>query len=261
MSKLKLSLAPVLLTLSAPVIAISNIEDERPGFPDESWHGVIELGIDGKTGNQEEESYSAATRLTYRKENNIVLGILQREYGKTNGIKDTNDSFVHGRWTHMLNDKWASEGFAQWEENEFDNLKSRALLGGGMRYVVAEQEDIFSLSLGIGGFREREILDLGTYEDKTWLWRVNSFAVYKHRLNEQIVLSATAYYQPNTQDFDDYRVLMETALSVKLTDALDLKIQYHVMHDSQPAKNPDAVPPIDNHETNTTYTTTLVYSF
>lgn len=251
----------VLLTLSIPVWAISNIESERPGLPEEGWSGHVELGIDGKTGNKREETYSAAAKATNRQNNNIYLGIIEREYGTTRNIKDTDDSFIHGRWIHLLNEKWATEGFAQWEEDEFDNLISRSLVGGGARYVVAADEKIFSLSVGLGGFREREVLNLGTYKEKTWLWRINSFAVYKHRLNNQIVISATAYFQPSTDDFGDFRSLMDAALSVKLTDTLDLKIHYKVTHDSEPAKNLDADPPIDNHETNTEYKTTLVYNF
>jgi len=257
----KLLQALALLLLSAQVCAISNIESERPSLPDEGWTGHVELGIDGKTGNKREETYSGAAKLTNRQGNNIYLGIVEREYGTTRDIKDTDDSFLHGRWIHILSDKWAAEGFAQWEEDEFDNLVSRSLVGGGGRYVIAADDKIFSLAVGFGGFREREVLDLGTYEDKTWLWRVNTFAVYKHRLNDQIVISATAYYQPSTDDFGDFRTLMDAALSVKLTDTLDLKVHYKVTHDSEPAKNLDADPPIDNYETNTEYQTTLVYNF
>lgn len=31
---------------------------------------------------------------------------------------------------HLLDDRWAVEGFAQWEKDEFDNLTSRTLAGG-----------------------------------------------------------------------------------------------------------------------------------
>ena len=90
---------------------------------------------------------------------------------------------------------------------------------------------------------------------------MNSFAVYKHQLNDNIFISATFYYQPNTRDFTDYRTYMTSALLVKLTDTLDLKLQYQMTRDSQPAKNLEATPPIDNHEVNTNYQTSLVYRF
>jgi putative salt-induced outer membrane protein YdiY len=251
----------ILLFLSSQALAISNIESERPGLPDQGWNGHIEFSVDGKTGNKREETYTGAAKVTWRKNNDILLGIVERGYGTTRNVKDTDESFVHTRWIHVLNPSWATEAFAQWEEDEFDNLISRTLAGGGGRYVVAQEQDIFSLSVGLGGFREREKLDLGTYDETNWTWRINSFYAYKHRLNDQVVITSTAYYQPSTDDFGNFRVLFDAALSVKLTDTLNLKVNYKVTHDSEPASNPDATPPIDNHETNTEYATSLVYNF
>lgn len=252
-----------LATLAASFNAhsISNIEDSRPGLPTEGWSGHVELGFDGKTGNKEEEHYNAAAKVISRHDDNIYLGIFDRKYGTTSGVTDDDDSFIHGRWTHLLNTKWAAEGFVQWEENIFDNLKSRSLIGSNMRYIVAEGKEVFSLTVGLGGFLESEVLDLETYEEKSKLWRINSFAVYKHRINDQIGLSATLYYQPQTTNFSDYRGYMTSALSVKLTETLDLKLQYEINIDSVPAKNLAATPAIDNSEVNTRYQTSLVYRF
>lgn len=249
------------LVISINTHSISNIEDSRPGLPNEGWSGHVELGFDGKTGNKTEEHYSAASKLISRHGDNIYLGIFDRQYGTTNGVTDDDDSFVHGRWTHLLNTKWAVEGFVQWEENVFDNLKSRSLIGSNIRHIIAEGDKVFSLTLGLGGFIEREVLDLDTYEKESKLWRINSFAVYKHRINDQVGISATLYYQPQTTDFSDYRGYMTSALAVKLTETLDLKLQYDVNLDSQPAKNLDATPEIDNNKINTSYKTSLVYRF
>lgn len=252
----------VLLAVGAPSVwAISNIESERPGLPKEGWSGQVEFGIDGETGNSEEENYLFGAKVVRRAGDNIYLGLLSKEYGKTRDIKDTDESFAHARWIHIVNAQWAYEFFVQAEDDAFDNLQSRILAGGGARYVVAENDDVFSLALGFGGFREREVLDLGTYEQKTWLWRLNSFAVYKHRLNDQLNFSSTVYYQPSTSDASDFRSLVTAALLVKLTDALNLKVEYELAYDSEPAKNLDAVPVIDKHKTNAQYKTTLVYQF
>lgn len=257
----KIVLTTLALLFSTQTMAISNIESERPGLPDEGWSGHVEIGLHGKTGNSREETYTGAAKATYRKSSNILLGIVEREYGTTRDIKDTDESFVHGRWIHVITPRWAAEGFVQWEENEFDNLISRSLVGGGGRYVIAQDEKVFDWSVGLGAFREREELDLGTYEETNWNWRINTFTVYKHRLSEHIVFSATAYFQPIADDFGDFRTLLDAALSVRLTDQLDLKVHYKVEHDSEPARNLDADPPIDNYETNTEYKTSLVYNF
>jgi len=64
---------------------------------------------------------------------------------------------------------------------------------------------------------------------------------------------STTYYQPAVDDFGDYRLLEDAALSVKMTDSLSLKVSLNLAHDSQP--------PQDVKKTDTTYSTGIEYSF
>jgi len=249
------------MAFTSHAVAISNIESERPGLPEEGWSGHVELSLSGENGNSKEEDHTLAAKVTKRVENNIYLGIFETAYGSSNNVKDTNESFAHSRWIHVLDERWATEGFVQWEEDEFDHLISRSLVGGGSRYVVSQDADLYSLSVGLGAFREREIVDLETYEKTTWAWRMNTFTVYQHRLNDQVVMSSTIYYQPKLNDVSDFRVLLDAGLSVKINERLDLKVHFKGTHDSQPERNPDADPPIYLKKTNTEYVTSLVYNF
>lgn len=244
-----------------PSWAISNIVGENPGLPEQGLGGLILLGLNGKTGNQEELNYTGSAKVNWRENNTIILGIVERNYGKALQIKNTDDSFAHGRWRRVLSPTWAAETFVQWQENEFSNLTSRVLLGGGGRYLLPSEDESISLAVGFGGFREREKLDLQTYQEVEQVWRLNSFYAYQHQLNPQVVLSSSAYFQPELNDWDDIRVLFNLGLTVKLTQTLDLQLAYKASHNSQPAQNLDAVPVIDNDKTNTEYSTSLVYSF
>lgn len=257
---LRLALLSSLFILS-PAWAISNIASQNPGLPEEGLSGLLLVGLDGKTGNQKEQDFQASAKLIWRESNDIFLGIAERNYGKTRELKDTDDAFLHGRWTHLLTPAWAAETFTQWEENEFNNLNSRVLFGGGGRYFVAEEKNTYSLSVGLGGFREKEKLDLQTYQETTRTWRINTFYAYQHQVNPQVLVASTAYFQPEVDNWEDLRILFDLALTVKLTETLDLQVAYEVSHDSEPAQNFEASPPINNHKTNTEYSTSLIYNF
>ncbi len=251
----------VLLCGSSISWAISNIENQRPGPPKEGFSGAVELNFAGKTGDKEEKDYGVASKLTYRKSDNQFLIIASGEYGSTRNIKDSDEAFVHTRWSHRLSPQIASEAFLQWEEDEFSNLASRTLAGGGARFVVASEVDTFSLALGIGAFYEREKMDLVSYEDESEQWRVNAYASYTHVLNDKTTLASTVYVQPSAENSSDLRALTTFSLTVKMTGALALKVGYQAKHDSEPAQNLNATPPIDNSKTNTEYNTSLVYRF
>jgi putative salt-induced outer membrane protein YdiY len=249
------------LLACAPAFAITNIENERPGPPEEGWSGQVELGLSGKSGNVEKEHYHGAAKVTWHRADLTSFAIAQRTYGETFGLTDTDETFLHLRGIKQVSERMAAEVFAQWQQDEFDNLKSRTLAGGGGRLDLLSQPEVVTLSLGLGAFREREELDLGTYNDVSWAWRVNSYANYRHQINPQLRLISTLYYQPEVSDFNDYRVLFEAGVAVAVSERLSLNVTYSLTHNSTPAVNLAATPPITKAETNTGYTTSLVYNF
>ena len=242
-------------------LAISNIENERPNLPENGFSGQLKLGFNGKTGNQEEQKTEAGAKIIYRDDAEIFMALVGRELGSKLSVTNTDNSFLHTRWTHLLSDRWALESFAQLEKDQFDNLTSRILAGGGGRYVVSQEKDIYAFALGLGAFKEYEKLNLVDHEEANDLWRVNSYYSYKYQINEQVSLVNTTYYQPSTTDFGDYRVLFDLGIGVKLTNSLQIKLNYKLTYDSQPAQNLNVNPVIDNFKTNTEYKTSLAYSF
>lgn len=253
--------ATVCFLTVAPCWAISNIESQRPGELKEGVSGQLSVGLSGKTGDKREEDYTFNARLNYRQTNDLFFLIGSHEYGSTRTIKDTDESFIHGRWIHNFNQKWAGEAFTQWEEDQFANLESRTLLGGGARYLAAHKEGVYALAIGLGAFHEAETLDLSTYQQNTDTLRINAYYSYSHQLNANTSIASTTYLQPSSDNFDDLRALFTFSLNVKMTNSLTLSIGYQAKHDSLPAKNLDADPIIDNSKTNTEYSTSLTYQF
>jgi putative salt-induced outer membrane protein YdiY len=243
------------------VWAISNIENERPSLPEQGLSGSLKLGYDGKTGNQAQKTQEFGSKLVYRDDADIYIAIINREYGSKHEIKTTDNSFLHGRWVHLLNNQWALEGFAQWEKDEFDNLNSRVLAGAGGRYTIAQEADVYSFALGFGGFREHEKVDLVDHEEINHLWRVNTYYSYKYQINNQLSLVNTTYYQPSVKSPEDYRVLFDLGVNVKVSKRFALTFNYKLSHDSQPAENVNVDPIIQNHATNSEYKTALTYHF
>ena len=129
----KLVASCFLLGAATSAVAISNIETERPNLPEQGLDVSVKLGLDGKTGNDEEQDYDGAVKAVYRIHDEVLLFLVDGEYGTTRDVKDTDNTFVHGRWMHIFTPRWSLEGLLQWEQDEFDNLKSRTLMGDYLR--------------------------------------------------------------------------------------------------------------------------------
>jgi putative salt-induced outer membrane protein YdiY len=255
------SLGALVLFSAQSSWAISNVEADKPRLPNEGFSGAVGLSAEGKKGNQEKQAFSGSSRLNFRQEDTLLLLLLAQDYGSKNKVRDDRSQFAHLRWTNLLTEKLATEVFTQWETEEFDYLKSRKLAGAGLRYFVGYKPDAYLCALGLGAFKEREVNDLITYIDEQNLSRINAYYSLKLQINNQLSLVNTIYAQPNIDDFSDYRVLFDLTLSSKITDYLAFSLAYRLRHDSQPAQNLAATPPIMNHSSNMEYKSGLTYSF
>lgn len=241
--------------------AISNIESQRPGPPPEGWSGQLEFTASGKSGNVEEDRYALGARLTHKAGANTAFAIVEASEAESLGTRTANDAFVHTRFMHQQSELVTWEGFLQWQENEFSNLLSRYLAGGGARLDIFSDPETYTLAVGIGTFREWEETDLRTFNRSTNTWRINNYWSYRQQLNEQVNWYTTVYYQPSVDDMDNYRVLFDAGLTVRLTGALQLRVSYNLNHNSHPPRNLEADPVVDRAKTNTQYSTTFLYEF
>lgn len=241
---------------SATAHAIVNVEDMRIGAPRPGFSGQLNVAISGKSGNTDKAETQLDTHLRWHREQVTNLLIASYDYAETNAVRDTNNTLLHARHVRQTSARRAWELFAQWEENQFARLSFRGLLGAGTRLTLRESPERLSLHLGIGAFYAEQKLEKepGLSDDgRENFWRANFYLAYKHRLNEQVSLQSTTYYQPKLADGADFRALEQAALTVKMTDKLSLRLAVNIAHDSRP---PETVK-----RTDLSYTTGLSYDF
>lgn len=242
--------------LSLPACAIVNVEQAIIGRPTEGMHTTIDVLFSGTNGNTDKSSSKVDLLTLWQHEAHTEFLQLQYAYGKSRGLVDTDRAFAHLRHRTAITPGWAVEGFAQVGRDPFSRLTQRALLGGGVRWVLYEVDQKSAGYLGLGAFHEQESLSskLGTSDAiRSVLWRANSYLVLKRQLNEQVRLYSTTYYQPAISDSADFRLLEQASVLVKLDQHLELKLSLDIAFDSRP---PQTV-----HKRDMFYSTGLEYSF
>jgi len=223
--------------LSSSANAIVNVEQAIIGQPSEGVHTSLDLLVNGSSGNSNTSSSKANFLTLWQHDRYTDFLQLEYVYGKSNGQVDLDRAFAHLRHRTAISTSWAVEGFAQVGRDPFARLTKRTLLGGGMRWVMFEEEKISAGYLGFGAFYEQEILSdsLGTSDPNTSdLWRGNTYLVLKRQMNEQVRLYSTTYYQPAFSDIADYRIYEQASMLVKMADNLDLKLNLDITFDSKP---------------------------
>ena len=219
--------------------AIVSMEDLHTGKPKEGFTGNIQLSMSSTVGNVDKQDYSLGSRLQWHENISTSYVLLNGAYGEVEGVKNTENTFLHARHVRQFRPKLAAEGYIQQETNKFARIDYRRLLGGGLRFTVFEQEETGNAYLGLGAYYSQQKISAGEDDAGTdSQWRASSYLILKYQATENTVLASTTYYQPAFGDMSDYRALQEAAVRVRMSERLSLILSANVRYDSEP---PDGV--------------------
>ena len=154
----------------------------------------------------------------------------EKEDSKKNSIK--NKGFSHLRFTKNLGGKFYFELFTQFGFNDFLLMKERMLYGSGFRYKVLSQK-IFSGYLGVGVMQEDEKYNLDSNFNMNLLRSTNYFS-WKIQFNDNSSFNNTAYYQFDTKNSSDKRLLYDGDLNIALNEKLAFTLTLNYRFDSEP---------------------------
>ena len=134
--------------------------------------------------------------------------------------------------TKNMSDKFFIEVFTQYGFNDFLLMNERRLYGSGIRYRILNRE-ILSGYVGVGAMHEEEIYNLGSDFNMNLL-RSTNYLSWKIRFNETSSLQNTAYYQFDTKNTSDRRILYDGDLNIALNNKLVFTLSLNFRYDSEP---------------------------
>ena len=244
------------LLLTSLLTGQVNTEAMRRADSSLGWHSNLSADVGLIAGNSNLVDLKGGLRFDYLAPSGHVFLVSQYQRGLQDTALFINKGFVHLRGVRNLRAGRALEGFVQQEFNEFINLRSRSLVGGGLRLEFGRPADstagTLGLNLGIGLMWEREALT-GDPKEVVTLLRSTNYVVVRWAVDDRLALSSTAYFQVDTGSLSDYRIIWDGGLSITVYRRLALNLKVNMRYDSEP---PGIIKPYDIEMTNG-----LSYSF
>ncbi len=242
------------LLANSQVHAIVSMEGLHTGSPEEGFSGNVELSLSNTSGNTDKEDHALGARLQWHQGKVTNYMLVRGAYGESAGVKTTENSFFHARHIYQLQPKIAAEAYLQAEQDTFARLEYRGLAGGGARYTLFRKEQSGIAFLGLGAYYSQERID-DDFPDggSDNLWRASSYLILKYQATPSTALVSSTYYQPAFETADDYRLLEQAAMSVKINEHLALIVSIDYRFDSEP--------PVDVKKEDVTYSTSLSLEF
>jgi len=217
-------LSVVFTTLSYSFINVEPpVIGEKEGFD-----GEVSLGAKYSSGNSDSVSVGMSAKGQYSANEWLVYLISAYTYGESNGNEDTNDGLVHLRYVHTIADTaYDYELFLQTEFNVFQDIKARNLAGANIRRRLDLSFDKFYVGLGLFySYMEPDtITPIDPIYKRT---KMNSYISFLKKINENFSITYLGYYQPDVEDFSDFRVSQILQLNTSLTN--DLMLSFDINH-------------------------------
>ena len=219
---------------AAIVNSLSGFAEKDPG-----WSGTLGGSFGARGGNTEQSTLAADTRLQWQGDGETWRLIGSAKRTSSGGVETARALLGHLRHNHSLSDQWSTLAFLQAQENPFQRLASRLLVGVGLRWDALAGDDA-RLALGAAHMMEREKIedevDTGTNQ------RLSLFLTTALRLREGVGFQALAFFQPSWSAPEDHRLMLNVDLDVKLAANISLFTGFELEGDSRP---PDEVDKYD----------------
>jgi len=199
--------------------------------------GGVKGSFTTKRGNTVSDEYSAGVRIQYDNNSSyVVWSDLSLSYAKASGVTNTNKTFAHIRYIHVLpflkkSLNW--ESFVQSQTDKFTKIQKRLLAGLGLRYH-SDLKAYGNIYFGVGTFAEhiKYTTNVDPSEDNV---RLNIYIAYKNQLTENVRLSYVGYYQPRVDIFSDAIFSNSAELRVKIYKQLSINFELTYNQDTKPA--------------------------
>ncbi len=215
------------------------IAPDRAGFTVRS-----DLNFTLMMGNSDFQLAGTNTRFNYSWGKDYTFLVANGGYGRTSGKSFFSQTLLHLRNVNALNNFIQLEEFLQYDTNGKRLLLQRMLAGGGFRFKVISRENL-SLRVGTAVLYEQEKYDLtgaAVHEANISALRSSSYLTLNFELKKDISLLSTTYVQPDVADIDDFKILADTALNIKLGEIVSLVLTANIRYDSRP---PDTIEKLD----------------
>lgn len=206
-----------------------NIESLRQHKTERDFYGGAVVKLSGASGNIDKTIGSVRFNNGYRSSQNEYLFLSQYKYGEANNVKNTDSGYGHLRFTHFRK-HFGIENYLQIQFNEFTRLNRRLVYGAGLRFQLLNSQKIDAY-LGFGGFYESEKLDETENQEAT---RGNGYLSIIHNFDDVLKTTLIFYYQPNFEDFEDFRLQAVLGFEFELYKNIGTTLEIKSFHDSLP---------------------------
>lgn len=229
-------ITPILIIFPNLANAIVPISVEKNISQGLSGSAAISFDYEALDSKKSDMDFESDIRLNYRYSNQLFKIIYEGNYSENNNGVTDEENFFHFRYIEI--EFWNQlnlETFFQYQNNEFEDLSSRTLIGAGLGDVGYNQS-FNNMNFEMGYFAgvmyelEKSVKD-SSLEASSIRGSFNFNASLENK-NYGTKFYFNAYYQPKLDSFNDYRAVAIIGFETKALENTVIGISYDMNYDS-----------------------------
>lgn len=215
---------------------VVNIESKRFLNDTNGFVGKIDFNFQITQNTQQIISLGNNVHVQYQKNKSRFLFLNDINFIKAGNTNFVNAGFQHLRYNYKIVNRITWEAFVQAQYNQILKLNLRLLGGTGPRFKLLKNDRIRLYWATLYMYEHEDIAGEAIQYNTH---RMSSYLTFSVNIGKNADFTSTTFYQPNIQNFTDYRIANDSSFELIINKKLNFKTGFNLLYDTQ---QPQGIP-------------------
>jgi len=225
------ALITVIVSISLPAVAQESMDTAEA--PQSSWKNILEFSLANTTGNSETTAFASkfASEFDTAAHWKFYFDAFFT-YVETDGSESANRLLLEAKTEYDLTAKLFLLLQADYTQDKFQGFDYRTTIGPGIGYRFWDSEAKSLKIFASATYRVDEFRSEGLPSEQ--YAALSGSIEYEQQLNENVTIGNDLDFHTQVDETDNYRIVNDLRLKVKLTSNLNLGVSYGVHYQNLP---------------------------
>ncbi len=209
--------------------------------PDGQWRYLFTAGANVSSGNNKAASLNLAAEGAHQTTYDKWTWNARADHARHSGVSTTERYALRTQYNRDFSIDWFGFGAGETLRDELANIAGRYSLSTGVgRHIWRDEDGYFDLSGGLGYSYDRYVTATdvaGALRDNYGRLELVLSAESSHKLTTTTQFRQKFTLYPDLRDRGKYRAVLDTGLTVAMTEAINLSAGLSYRYDSDPGTN------------------------
>ena len=209
--------------------------------PDGQWRYLLTAGANISSGNNNAGSLNLSAEGARETDDDKWTWAAKADRARSSGVDTIERYGLRSQYNRDFSVDWFGFGSGEWLRDQLANIANRYSVASGVgRHVWQDESGFFDVSVGLGYTYDRYVRSTdiaGAMRDRYGRLELVLAEESSHRLTETTNVRQKFSIYPDLRDSGKFRAVLDTGLTVAMTQTINLSAGLSYRYDSDPGTN------------------------